>query len=271
MIRSGQNRLLKLAAALRTPRTRRGTGLVLLEGRKAIADALAAGAAVAWALVAEGFRGEPLRALERARVPVHEVAAAAFAKVAATETAQGIAAAVREPRAEVERVLGAPGEAPLAVLDRIQDPGNLGTMLRTAAALGFRGAILLPGTADPFAPKTVRASAGTVLRFPVLEAEDPAAALAGVKAAGFEVLAAAEGGRPPAPERGRVALVVGNEGQGIAPGVLAAADRRVWIPIAAGVESLNAAAAFAILAYAIRRESPLRPPADILESPSPAR
>jgi TrmH family RNA methyltransferase len=225
-----------------------------VEGRKAVGEVLAAGAEVAFALVAEGFSGEPLRALERARVPVHEVAAPLFAKVSGTETAQGIAAVAREPAADEAALLEAAGGAPVAVFDRIQDPGNLGGMLRTAAALGFRGALLLRGTADPFAPKVVRASAATLFRFPIAAVEEPERALEALAARGFAVVCAAPGGGPPAGLRGRkVALVVGNEGQGIAEPLLARAEARVWIPLAREVESLNAAAAFAILAWEATR------------------
>jgi TrmH family RNA methyltransferase len=254
VITSPHNRLVKAAIALRVPRLRRKEGRVLVEGRKAVRDAIDAGARVEHALIAAGFEGEPLSALERARVPVYAVAPALFARIAATEVSQGIAAVAIEPRAKAAAILAAPGEAPLAVLDRIQDPGNLGTILRTAAALGFRGALLAPGTTDPFAPKVVRASAAALFRLPAAPLDDPAL----LEAAGFALVCAAEGGGPPhrvfaGLAGARVALVVGNEGQGIAPDMLDRARARVWIPLARGVESLNAAAAFAILGWELMR------------------
>lgn len=256
VIRSPANRLVKQALALRAPRTRRRKRLVLVEGRKAVADALAAGARFEHALVAEGFAGEPLPALARAGVAVYELAGALFERVSTTETAQGIAAVAREPAAGAAALLEAPGGAPVAVLDAVQDPGNVGTILRTAAAFGFRGALLTRGTADPFAPKVVRASAATLFRLPIVVAwERGPEALA---ARGFAIVCAAEGGAPPrealASVAGKkVALVVGNEGRGISEEWLRAAAARAWIPIASGVESLNAAAAFAILAYEVAR------------------
>ncbi len=264
-------RLFKEAAELRVPRRRRRARLVLVEGRKAIADALAAGARLRYALAAEDFEGEPLAALARAGVPVHRAGARAFARAAATETSQGIVAGAEEPEAALDALLAAPGGAPLAVLDRVQDPGNVGTILRTAAALGFRGALLARGTADPFAPKAVRASAATLFRFPIAvapvalasPAEPAEAAWGGAALAallerrGFALACAAEGGDPPEAAFARVAppvaLVIGNEGSGIDPAILARARARVWVPLARGVESLNAAAAFAILAYALAR------------------
>jgi TrmH family RNA methyltransferase len=254
IIRSPGNRLVQQALALHAPRTRRRERLVLVEGRKAVADVLAAGAALAYALAVEGFRGEPLRALERARVPVHELAAPLFARISGTETSQGIAAVAREPEPDFAALAALPGPAPLAVLDRIQDPGNLGAILRTAAALGFRGALLARGSADPFAPKVVRASAATLFRLPIAASEDLASDLEMLAARGFAVVCAAPGGARPARVfaalAGRpVALVLGNEGEGIAPELAAREEARVWIPLAREVESLNAAAAFAMLGY----------------------
>lgn len=201
---------------------------------------------------AEGLR----RALERARVPVYDVAPAVFGLIAETGSAQGIVAIAREPRFTVDRLLDIEGEAPVAVLDEIQDPGNVGAILRTAAALGFRGALLTRGTADPFSPKVVRAAAATIFRFPVAEAEsDLAALLDRVHGRGFRVACMARGGIAPehafAQPPGRIAVVIGNEGRGIAPQLLARADLRVWVPLEREIESLNAAHAFAIVAYAL--------------------
>ncbi len=255
-IDSPKNPLVKQAAALLDPHGRRKRGRLLLEGPKAIEDALASGARFERAFVGPGF-GEPVRErLERARVAVHEVAPRILASLCGTEAPQGIVAVAHEPAADAAEVFSATTLAPLAILDGVQDPGNLGTIVRTAAALGFRGALLTPGTADPFAPKAARASAGTLFRFPLVRAE------AAPPPAGFFVVAAAAGGAPPeeafaaAAASGKpVALAVGNEGQGLGPALLAAAHARVWVPIARSVESLNVAAAFAILGYALTRAS----------------
>lgn len=249
LIQSPRNPLVRQAAALRSPRTRRGTGLVLVEGPKAIGDALAAGARFEHAFVRAGLDHPVRAALERARVRVHEARPDVLGALAATETSQGVVAVAREPERPAADVLAAPGGGPLVILDAIQDPGNLGAILRTAAALGFRGAGLGAGTTDPFAPKVVRAAAGTLFRLPIFP-------IAPRDLGGWFVVAAAEGGDAPeavfARAGGRrAALVVGNEGAGIGPAFLQRADARAWVPLGREVESLNVAAAFAILAYAL--------------------
>jgi TrmH family RNA methyltransferase len=255
-IQSARNPLVKQAAALRTGHGRRKLARVLVEGPKSAADALEAGARFEHAFAREGLEHPVLEALARARVAVHTLGAGLFEEISTTETSQGLVAVAREPEPDAAAVLAAPGRAPLAVLDRIQDPGNLGTILRTAAALGFRGAALTDGTADPYAPKVVRAAAGTLFRFPIFAWSDAAGADR------FALVAAAEGGDPPETAFARVvaggrpvALVVGNEGRGIDEALLARAAGRAWIPLERAVESLNVAAAFAILGYALARAS----------------
>jgi len=254
-IRSAKNELVREAAALKDPRRRRKAGRVLVEGPKSIADALAAGARFTHAFVREG-EGALARPLERAKVPVHTVSAEVLAALEATEAAQGLVAVAEEPRWEAAAVLDAPGDAPLVVLDRVQDPGNVGAILRTAAALGFRGAALTAGTADPFAPKVVRAGAGTVFRLPTFAWPE------GPLPARYTLVAAAAPGEPAetafARAAGPAALVMGNEGQGVSEALLARCASRAWIPLAREVESLNVAAAFAILAWEATR--PLRAP-----------
>lgn len=250
IIQSARNPLVKQAAALATPRTRRKQARLLVEGPKAIRDALDAGARFDHAFVSRGFDHPVLADITRARVPVHELTPTVFDSIAATEAPQGIIAVAREPTFRASDILEAPGLAPLAVLDGIQDPGNLGTIIRTAAALGFRGAALVEGTTDPYSPKVVRATTGTMFRFPLLRWAAPPP--------GYFLVVAAESGSPPIDAFARavdrpVALVVGNEGRGVDPALAERADARVWIPIVSGVESLNVASAFAILAYALTR------------------
>lgn len=163
----------------------------------------------------------------------------------------GIVAVVRTP--DVTRPIPATGA--LLVLDGVADPGNVGTLLRTAAAFG--AAVLCIDGADPFGPKAVRASAGGCYRTPVhrLAVDDVSAGL--LRGAGRVVLGlAADGARTIAeaasdiPGAGAV-LVVGSEPSGLRPGVGAAIDALVRIPMAAGVESLNVAAAGAIAMHAV--------------------
>lgn len=180
-----------------------------------------------------------------------EVEAHVAEKLAATKNNQGVFALFKTPKPNEKEVYEATGG--VLVCEDIQDPGNLGTMLRSAAGLGFGGAVLSPGCADPFGGKALRACMGAVGRMPLLCGVPAAVAAAALKAAGFTVVAAtlAAGAQPLAsvPVQGKVALMIGNEGAGLSGAAAAAADVRAFLPMANGVESLNAAAAASVLMY----------------------
>ncbi|GIW73240.1 MAG: hypothetical protein KatS3mg102_2782 [Planctomycetota bacterium] len=265
LIESTRNQYVKKAAALRSPHNRKKIGRVLIEGRKAAKDALRAGAQVEYALVRAGFgatgsaASDVLEVLKEYRVRIHPVTPPVFDKISATETSQGIVLVAREPAWDADEVLDAPGNRPLVVLEALQDPRNLGATLRSAAALGFRGALLTKGSTDPFAAKVVRTAAATVFSFPVLQADaEGPEVLAQLRERGYQLLAAAPGGEPPEVAlrgiEGPVALLIGSEGHGLAAASLEQVERRVWIPIEPRVESLNAAVAFGILAYVLSRQ-----------------
>ena len=155
-----------------------------------------------------------------------------------------------------------PGQAPpalehprLLVLDGVQDPGNVGTIWRTADALGADGLILVNGCADPFAPKTVRATMGACFRLPVYELE--AGELSGLlERSGLPLYATAlraDTADLRQADLSRCALVIGSEGRGVSPGLLAQSRLTVKIPMRPRCESLNAAAAAAVLLWEAAR------------------
>jgi TrmH family RNA methyltransferase len=173
-----------------------------------------------------------------------------FNSVSTTVTPQGVIAVARWQAVPFEKALARARERgwPLVVLDGVQDPGNVGTIVRTAAAAGAPAVAFLEGTADPLGPKAVRASAGNVFRIAVAEARwQDMEAMKGLEVWG----AAAEGGEPldEAPIEGAGALVLGSEAHGLRHGGV----RKVTIPAAEGVESLNVAAAAAVLLFELRR------------------
>lgn len=233
-------------------------GLALAEGVRLVEEMLNAGAACKGALISPTLgstpRGEVLRnALASRGLELVEVSDAELAEAAATEHPQGVVA-VYQPRRWELGELTPVSRRPLVILDGVQDPGNVGTIARTALAFGAAGVIALPGTVDLTNPKTVRAGMGATFRLPCLHAEE--AALLAWLAAGRVALWAAtvEGepvgvGAPPEP----VALAFGNEGAGLSASLLAAASRRVSIPIESAAESLNVAVAAAILLHAVTR------------------
>ncbi len=183
-----------------------------------------------------------------------------FAGVAGTETPQGIAVLVRAPNRAFEQLLA--GDVPLVVvLVGVQDPGNVGTVVRSAEAFGATGVLATRGTAHPWSPKALRASAGSALRLPVMSGIAAPAALAQLRVMGLSLLAAsvepvaASSVSPAASDlRGPCAILIGNEGAGLPEEIARSADARLQIPIASSVESLNAAVAASVLLYEAARQ-----------------
>jgi len=234
-------------------------GLAVVEGVRLVEEALAAGLEFKGALVAPELarttRGQSLAAeLASHAVPIEEVGSRAFAELAGTETPQGILAIV-QPRAwALNDVTG----GPILVVDGVQDPGNVGTLIRTAHALGASASLLLRGSADPMNPKALRAAMGATFRHPVVQLDD-APFIAWGRERGVLLWAAAADGVPlPRALEARarkelIAVMVGNEGAGIRPHLNELAAQRVAIPLARGAESLNVAVAAGILLYEVLR------------------
>jgi RNA methyltransferase, TrmH family len=179
-----------------------------------------------------------------------------FLSATMTEHPQGVAALVGAPQFTVQAMFPtAPGPAPLVVIAAgLQDPGNLGTLVRSAEAFGATGMILLPGTVSLWNAKTLRASSGSAFRLPVLTLTADAAFTA-LRDQGVRIFAAvARDGDSEADLHGPSALLVGNEGSGLPEAWIAQADARVTIPFTGAVESLNAAIAGSVLLYDAMRQ-----------------
>lgn len=239
-------------------RGRERRGLTLAEGIRLVEEALAARITMTGALVSPVLQGTPRgreleAALRAGAAPVETLEDAELAALAGTEHPQGVIAVVRPPAWTVEDIRPAPRH-PVLVLDAVQDPGNVGTMLRTAQALGAAGVMALPGTAELTNPKVLRGSMGALFRLPSLSLPDEAFG-EWRERTGLPLWIAAMAGEPVARVSfdGAVALVVGNEGAGVRPD-LVSQGREVGIPLAAGAESLNVAVAAGILLYEVTRE-----------------
>ena len=193
--------------------------------------------------------GDHRRLLDEIGVRVTKVDEAVLARASDTETPSGVLAVLPMPEWRLPQRPGL-----LLVLDRLTDPGNLGTIVRTAAAAGADGLLLSPGCVDPYNPKAVRATMGALLRLPVLPASwDEIKA----RTAGLDLWLASAGGQvtyDAVDWRRPAALVIGSEATGIGPEATDLAGRRVAIPMAAQTESLNAAAAAAVLLFEARRQ-----------------
>ena len=247
---------------LRLRRGRERRGLALAEGVRLVEEALGArvrlrGAATAPAL--EGTaRGRALKAaLEQARVPLLAVTDRELADLADTEHPQGIIAVLEPPHWTWADLSPGAGSIVL-VLDAVQDPGNVGTILRTAQALGAAGVVALKGSAELHNPKVLRGSMGALFRLPALSSTDDEL-LDWTTGHGVELWVADPGGvpirevPPRTPADVPVALALGNEGAGVRLELAGRAARRVGIPLAAAAESLNVAVAAGILLYEVTR------------------
>jgi RNA methyltransferase, TrmH family len=254
--------LQRLIRDLHRRRGRERRRLALAEGIRLVEEALGATIPIRGAVVSPALesttRGKALKAaLIQRGVRLEDVTDRDLESLADTEHPQGVVAVI-EPRSwGLEDIRLAPGSAVLA-LDGVQDPGNVGTMLRTALALGAAGVVALKGTADLTNSKVIRSAMGASFRLPAVGAT-PDELIAWARLQRAEIWVADAGGESlrgaPGPHTGRppIALVVGNEGAGISPPLEAAADRRIAVPLAQGVESLNVAVAAGILLYEVTR------------------
>ncbi|MGH7669691.1 MAG: TrmH family RNA methyltransferase [Gemmatimonadaceae bacterium] len=250
-------RFLTLARDLRRRKARERDRLFVCEGVRAVEELLRSPIVPRGILVApqllDAPRGAALReTIARSGYPVEEVAARDFHTAAETESPQGVLAIGPIPDRSLDAIVPADGLR-LLVLDAVQDPGNVGTILRTAAALGATATVALPGTVDLWNAKVVRSAMGALFHHQCL-----AATWADVDTftsrAGAVLWVADAGGTPlgQAPAPGRLALVVGNEGAGASEDARTRAQQFVALPIGSAVESLNVAVATGILLYELR-------------------
>jgi TrmH family RNA methyltransferase len=182
-----------------------------------------------------------------------------FASVVPSETPQGVAALVRWKDFTLEEVLSRAAAGPLLAIAGVQDPGNLGTIVRSAEAFGAGGMVLGEGTVSPFNPKVVRASAGSVFRLPLARVK-LSDAISRMKALGIRLLAtASHKGTPLDQSRlsGPIAIFIGSEGAGVGRDVIKAMDEVLAIPQALQVDSLNAGVAASIVLYEVARQNAL--------------
>jgi len=239
----------------------KGSGdLLLLEGPKLLQEAVLAGIQVVEVAVSPQAESvDPVRrhlvTLAERGVPVHRMDAPLVASLSELEATQGIVALARRPVFEEDRLFDG---APLIVVAvAIQDPGNLGGLFRTAEAAGATGAYLTEGTADPFSWKALRGSMGSAFRLPSLRGISVREVVARLRGRGVAIAGtAADGGiaYSAADWRRPVAILLGNEGSGLAPDLLGQSDTVVSIPLRGRVESLNVGVAAGLLLFEAARQ-----------------
>ncbi len=242
---------------------RRSEGAFVVEGVKLLASALEAGTPVEAVFVDDQARSHPDvsavvdAALERGS-RVFDLAPGVLQRVADTVTPQPVLAVVTMPHASLDDLADATF---VVVCVDVRDPGNAGAVIRVAHAAGAEGVVCCEGTVDPFNAKTVRASAGSVLHLPIVVASDAGEVLDTLGGHGLRRLAAASKGGTPYTDvdlTSPLALVLGNEANGLPPQLEERLDVRVTIPMGGGAESLNVSTAAAVLCFeSARRRSNL--------------
>lgn len=263
LITSTSNPRIVAAAKLADRKERQKQGRFLVEGLQALHMALDAG----WEprevfFCEERFTGTAAPALlerfAQTQATLVPVAPHVLERLSEREVPQGLVASFALRHLRLEEVHWR-DPALVVVLDRVRDPGNLGTLLRTADAVGAAALLLLPPAVDPFDPRAVRASMGSLFNLPLVVAEDARAALQTLRARGLRLLGA-DAHRGVAWGtglwQGSVALVLGNEAQGLAPELLPLITDWVHLPMYGKADSLNVSVAGGVLMYAWRQANP---------------
>ncbi len=256
VITSRDNRYVKLARALAAKKQREAAGLFLSEGLNNVREALQSALTPAFLLYDAERADEPriaelLRLAGAKNCPTYAVAGAALQSVSPAETSQGLLLAVNLPQTSLEDFAEQAAGRSIALLDGLQDPGNVGTILRTAWAAGLGGVLLANGCADPFAPKVVRAAMGAVYHLPVLACGNEQAEEL-LQKLGLPLWAADAGGEDfrRVSAAGSVCWLLGREATGPSAFWRGRAAKTVAIPMQPGVDSLNVAVAAGILFFA---------------------
>ena len=250
-ITSAKNPAVQRLRALKDAKARREAGLFLVEGEVMIREALGCGLKLRELVAEEAHADFAREVCGGARGCI--VTRSLLETICDTRTPQGVCAAFELPEPVALEQL----PERIVALDGVQDPGNLGTIWRTADAAGFQALLLGAGGADPLSPKVQRAAMGSGFRVPFCHAPELAESLIALRQRGYRVFASDLSGadfyaRPDAGEK--FVLVIGNEARGISDAVREAADCRVKLPMRGGAESLNAAVAAGIMMYELMRD-----------------
>ena len=262
MITSIQNQQIKNVQLLQKKSSeRKSRGLFAVEGEKMFLECLKYGT-VAKVYFSESYyehkKAEGKNYLNDGTIPegteAETVSDSCFKAMCETVTPQGVIALVKMPEYDTEKLIN--NASSLLVLEDLQDPGNLGTIMRTAEAAGMDGIILSDTSVDLYNPKTVRATMGAIFRMPAVYVKDIKETVRTLNVKGFNTLAAhlsATHDYTKADYSGKTAVLIGNEGNGLSEELTALAAEKIIIPMDGKAESLNAAVAAALCMYEIKR------------------
>ncbi|WP_238915980.1 RNA methyltransferase [Clostridium sp. YIM B02555] len=257
-IESKENSLFKNTKKLKERKNRNKTSKYIIEGFRLVQEAFKAKVHVDYLIVAEDavnkideFLGEYINE----EIKIYKIAANLFKELISTENPQGILAVINMNA----RILNSDGDFYL-LCDKLQDPGNLGTIIRTAHAAGVQGIILTKGTVDIYNEKTIRSTMGSIFYIPIHYDDENFSLVNELKEKGFNLVVTSldtDKNFFQADLRGKVLLTVGNEGNGVSSEVLDMAATKVKIPMPGNAESLNVAIAASVIMYEkVRQNQP---------------
>ena len=259
MITSTSNVQIKeIIALLKKSKERKEKQVFVIEGRKMFEEICQDTSRLVKAYFSESYVKEQYEGRIFPEVPYEIVADSVFDAMAETVTPQGVLAIVKMPEYSLEKMIEDAGT--LMLLENLRDPGNLGTIIRTAEAAGVSGVILSKESVDIYNPKVIRSTMGAVYRVPFLYADDFMALLKELRNKDVRLLAAHLKGQKTfdrADYSGKVGILIGNEANGLSEEAAELANEKVLIPMAGSVESLNAAVAAALLMYEAFRKQKL--------------
>jgi len=239
---------------------RQKSGRAILEGYHLLDEALKAKVELEFIIYTDAFQQKEInrKLLARAgNTASLKVSSKLFKAIAQTENPQGVGGIARIPRWEAAFSPGS--ERFFLILDALQDPGNLGTIIRTAAAAAIDGILLLPGTVDPYNPKALRATQGGIFYLPIMQFDTIESCFEFIRKNGLQLIAAAPEGDRPYYEvdfSRPSAVIIGNESQGVRESLLKKADIRAKIPLKGKISALNAAVAASVFIFEYRRQCP---------------
>ena len=247
-ISSKDNKIYKVCEQLLVRKYRDRLGKYLIEGENLMEEAVKNGAEIETVLIRPDYDKDLGGLAEKTFVLDGRL----FDHIAQTETSQGILAIVSKPEVSKDAFLSEQSRKNFIVLDRLQDPGNIGTILRTADAAGYGLAVIMKGTVDIFSPKVVRAATGSLFRMPVVFMDSISELVDFSRAAGRKLVATCLDAQSYYFDEDlseNIALIIGNEGNGISKELMESSDIRIKIPMHGNIESLNASVAAGILMY----------------------
>lgn len=256
-ITSKDNKIIKLIRQLETKKIRDELSLFVIEGPNLIVEAILEKVQINTILVSENFLKSEvdaniklLKYFMDSKIELYSVEEKIFSNISDTENSQGIIGIVRKKEYKDEAISSE--KAFMVILDKLQDPGNIGTIIRTCQGAGISCIGIIKGTGDIYSHKVVRATAGAIFKMPFMFFENEKQAIDKVKKSGMKLLCTTvSGGKSYFQEdlKVKVALVIGNEGNGASSEFINAADGLITIPMPGGAESLNVAAAASIIIY----------------------